>query len=105
MSNRYPPGRPRERGSLALPPSTPHNIWRGVPVAQINLRTHRPRCSGTVEDYRGLTFDVRDRALRNVGLLGLPPGYVSSQSHRLAVDQTDTNRLGGPGNHAARRPY
>ena len=37
-----------------------------------------PRCSGTVEDYRGLTFDVRDRALRIIGLLGLPPGYVSS---------------------------
>ena len=37
-----------------------------------------PRCSGTVEDYRELTFDVRDRALRNIGLLGLPPGYVSS---------------------------
>ena len=39
-------------------------------------RAQRPRCSGTVEDHRGLAFDVRDRALRNSGLLDLPPGYV-----------------------------
>jgi hypothetical protein len=42
-----------------------------------NIRSRRrPRCSGTVEDQRGLAFDVRDRALRNTGLLDLPPGYV-----------------------------
>ena len=42
-----------------------------------NIRSRRrPRCSGTVEDHRGLAFDVRDRALRNSGLLDLPPGYV-----------------------------
>jgi hypothetical protein len=41
-----------------------------------NKRVHRQRCSGTVEDHRGLAFDVRDRALRNSGLLDLPPGYV-----------------------------
>ena len=35
-----------------------------------------PRCRGTIEDHRGLTFDVRDRALRNSGLLDLPVGYV-----------------------------
>jgi hypothetical protein len=45
-------------------------------MSQENLRTRRPRCSGTVEDYRGLTFDVRDAALRNSRLLDLPPGYV-----------------------------
>ena len=39
-------------------------------------RVQRPRCSGTVEDHRGLAFDVRDRALRNSGLLDLPPGCV-----------------------------
>jgi hypothetical protein len=48
----------------------------GLPMSQVKLRTRRPRCSGTVEDYRGLTFDVRDRALRNSRLLDLPPGYV-----------------------------
>jgi hypothetical protein len=41
-----------------------------------NRRSRRPRCSGTVEDHRGLAFDVRDRALRNSGLLDLPLGYV-----------------------------
>jgi hypothetical protein len=38
----------------------------------------RSRCYGTVEDHRWLAFDVRDRALRNSGLLDLPPGYVLS---------------------------
>src|SRR6516225_10878073 len=41
-----------------------------------NRRVRRPRCSGTVEDHRLLAFDVRDRALRNSGMLDLPPGYV-----------------------------
>jgi hypothetical protein len=42
-----------------------------------NIRSPtRSRCSGTVEDLRGLAFDVRDRALSNSGLLDLPPGYV-----------------------------
>ena len=36
----------------------------------------RQKCHGTVEDHRGLTFDVRDPALRNSGLLDLPAGYV-----------------------------
>ncbi len=35
-----------------------------------------PKCHGTVEDHRGLAFDVRDPALRNSGLLDLPAGYV-----------------------------
>ena len=43
-------------------------------MKQIN-RNH-PRCRGTVEDYRGLTFDIHDRALCNSGLLNLPAGYV-----------------------------
>ena len=45
-------------------------------MSQENLRTRRPRCSGTVEDCQGLAFDVRDRALRNSGLLDLPSGYA-----------------------------
>jgi hypothetical protein len=36
----------------------------------------RPKCHGTVEDHRGLAFDVRDPALRNSGLLDLPASYV-----------------------------
>ena len=38
--------------------------------------TLRSKCHGTVEDHRGLAFDVRDPALRNSGLLDLPAGYV-----------------------------
>jgi hypothetical protein len=45
-----------------------------------NRRSRRPRCSGTVEDHRGLAFDVRDRAHRNCGLLDLPPGHVLSNA-------------------------
>ena len=40
------------------------------------ISRHYPRCRGTVEDYRGLTFDIRARSLRNSGLLDLPAGYV-----------------------------
>ena len=45
-------------------------------MSQENLRTRRPRCSGTVEDYRRFAFDVRDPALRNGRVLDLPPGFV-----------------------------
>jgi hypothetical protein len=41
-----------------------------------NTKVRRPRGSGTVEDHRGLRFEVRDRALRNSGPLDLPPGYA-----------------------------
>jgi hypothetical protein len=42
-----------------------------------NIGSRRwPRCSGTVEDHRGVAFDVRDRAIRNSGLLDLPAGFV-----------------------------
>ncbi len=60
-----------------------------------SISRFRPKCRATVEDCERHAFDIRDRAIRNAGLLSLPAGYV--WSNRIAWPWIKQMRTTGGG--------